>query len=111
MFLAEPLYGVIALPLLLIDCRDGASRAAQAHPHRTRSGDPLIKRAQLRILAEYDRLEVVAAEAADASPGAERIGIERHRPPRGGGAVLRVPPGVCFGGCHRDRRGGGHNRL
>src|SRR6266566_2206219 len=42
LFLAQALLGIISLTVLLIDCCNGASRAAQPYPDRSRGGYPFV---------------------------------------------------------------------
>src|SRR5438046_2246382 len=72
-FFPQPLHGIIPLALLLIDRRNRAARAAQTYPDRPCLCHPLVEGADIGMLGEHDRLEVVAAEPPDAAPGGESI--------------------------------------
>ncbi len=103
LFLAQALHGIFSLTLLLIDRRNGASRAAQPYPDRSRARYPFVQGAQLRMFPEDWRLEIVASEPPDASPRGQRLGVECNRSARTDRGILFVPPAVGVRCRHLDR--------
>src|SRR5258705_456394 len=76
LFLAEAYGSVFPLALFLIDRGHRAPRSTQPYPYRPGPRETLVQRAQLGMLGEREGLEVVAAQATDAAPGRERLGVQ-----------------------------------